>query len=62
MDEWTICTIENNKRYYLKKVKYPEYGCVWTSSLRYAIRFETKGLAQYFAATRYVRKYHIIGV
>lgn len=57
MDEWTICTIENNKRYYLKDVK--DLRCVWTNSVNRAMTFETKGLAQYYAATRDVRCFHV---
>ena len=59
MDEWAICTIENNKIYYLKDVEFPSGKCTWSSSLTHALTFETKGLAQYFAATRNVRKFHI---
>lgn len=58
MDRWAICTIENNRIYYLKKVE--AHGkCVWTASLVRAIKLESKGLAEYFAVSRNIRKFHI---
>lgn len=58
MDRWAICTIENNRIYYLKEVV-GHRQCIWTASLAHAIKLESKGLAEYFATTRRVRKYHI---
>ncbi len=59
MDEWAICTIQNNKRYFLVRVLGQRFSCTWTTNKNDARLFESKPMAEYFAATRHVRMFHI---
>lgn len=61
-DEWAICTIKNSNVYYLAKANIKTGECVWVTTLKTAKTFESKGLAEYYAATRHVRRFHIRSV